>query len=274
MATLRTRMTSDANPVRAEFDHPVIDNDGHYVESVDLFLSFLDDIAGPAMVDRYQREVREHPLGSLGSRERGEATGSIWGYPMEARDLATAMVPGLLHERMHEFGFDFAVIYPTLGLGLVTIQDAELRQAAVRASNTMAAHMFQPYAASITPAATIPMHTPEEALEEIEHVVTSLGFKAALIPAAVSRPLPDYPDAFPAACHMDYYAIDSDYDYDPVWKRSWLAGAGRHVARRAGTALHACGPKVAIQLLPELHRWPCLPATRALQVAGHRRGDA
>ena len=42
------------------------------------------------------------------------------------------------------------------------------RTATCRAYNIFVAEYFQPYADRITPAAAIPMHTPEEAVAELE----------------------------------------------------------------------------------------------------------
>ena len=45
------------------------------------------------------------------------------------RDRATAMMPSLLAERLPEFGIDFTVLYPTQGLGVVNVADADSRRA-------------------------------------------------------------------------------------------------------------------------------------------------
>jgi hypothetical protein len=70
----------------------------------------------------------------------------------------------------------------------------------------------------VTVAAAIPMHTPEEAVTEIEHCVRTLRMKVASIPPGVGRPLPAHRTAFPAAQFVDRFGIDSAYDYDPVWR--------------------------------------------------------
>ena len=62
------------------------------------------------------------------------------------------------------------------------------------------------------------MHTPEEAVAELEHSVRELGLKVASIPPGVAHPWPAHPEAFPAAQLVDRFGIDSRYDYDPVWQ--------------------------------------------------------
>lgn len=217
-----------SNRIRDQLDHPVIDSDGHFIESQPLLRSYIEEVAGGSMVDRYDRELAVRPLSSTGNVEWAEATGAIWGYPTNAHDLATAMVPRLFHERLDELGLDFVVAFPSFGLALATIQDPDVRRAVVRAENTMSAEMFAPYRARIAPAACIPMHTPDEAIDELRYCVGELHHRAAFIPPGVARPIPALeriaPEAFPAACRMDRYALDNDYDYDAVWREFDLLG--------------------------------------------------
>ena len=62
------------------------------------------------------------------------------------------------------------MIYPTAGLGLPRIKDDETRRAVIRAYNIVSADYFRDFSDRMTPAAIIPMHTPEEAIEELEFV--------------------------------------------------------------------------------------------------------
>ena len=50
--------------------------------------------------------------------------------------------------------------------------------------------MFKPYAHRITPAAVVPVHTPEEAIEEATYAVRELGLKVIMIANHVRRPVP------------------------------------------------------------------------------------
>jgi hypothetical protein len=65
-------------------------------------------------------------------------------------------------------------------------------------------------------AAVIPVHTPEEAIEELEYAVGSLGFKVAMFNSFVERPLPP---GGRRSHWVDVLALDSEYDYDPLWRR-------------------------------------------------------
>jgi predicted TIM-barrel fold metal-dependent hydrolase len=208
--------------LRARLDHPVIDADGHLIEPAPLFHHYLEKTGGKELVERYQRELREHPTGSRGNLETGDMRGAWWGVSNNAYDLATVMAPRLLHQRLEELGIDYAILYPTLGLALPTIHEPEVRRGACRALNTMNAEICGALRDRLAPAAAIPMHTPDEAIAELEYAA-SRGFKVAMIPPIVARPIPalerEDPAAFPNAAYLDCYGLDSFYDYDPLWRR-------------------------------------------------------
>ena len=89
--------------------------------------------------------------------------GAIWGHPSKnTKDLATALFPRLLAERLDEIGLDFAIIYPTGGLRVPRVGADKPRRAAARAYNIVTAEYFRPFADRMTPAAIIPIHMPEE----------------------------------------------------------------------------------------------------------------
>ena len=208
--------------LRDRLDHPVIDADGHLIEPAPLFNEYLQKVGGSAMLERYNRELREHPTGSRGNRDAGDMRGAWWGVSNDAYDLATVMAPRLLYSRMSDLGVDFSILYPTLGLALPTIFDADVRRLACRALNTMNAEICGQFRDRIAPAAAIPMHTPDEAIAELEYAAR-LGLKVAMIPPGVARPIPalegEHPAAFPAAAYFDCYGLDSFFDYDPVWRK-------------------------------------------------------
>ena len=142
-------------------------------------------------------------------------------------DRATTMLPNLLKNRMDEFGFDFCVSYPTLGFFLFDEPDDELRQASCRAQNNMVADIFSGVKDRITPAATVPSYTPEEAISELEHVVNRLGLKAVMLSNLVRRVIPKAAGKSwegEQAEWIDPLALDSEYDYDPVWAKCMELG--------------------------------------------------
>lgn len=217
-------MTAEAEvrKLRSKLDHPVVDGDGHIVESWPLFMRYLAKVGGSEAPERFLREMRERPIFSKGNRDRGDPRMPWWGTTTNTRDLATVMLPKLLYERLDELGLDFVILYPSLGLVLPTIQDEQVRRTALRALNTMNSELTAPYQDRMAAVAMIPMHTPEEAVEEIEYAVEKLGMKVAVVPAGVTRPIPalerEFPAAFPGAFYFDCYGLDSFHDYTPVWE--------------------------------------------------------
>jgi predicted TIM-barrel fold metal-dependent hydrolase len=131
-------------------------------------------------------------------------------------------------ERMEELGLDFSVIYPSLGLPILDIPDARLRRASCRALNQFHADIFEGTGRRLAPVAVIPMHTPEEAILELEYAVQQLGFKAALIASFARRPVASVEglggEVPLQATWVDSFGLDSIYDYDPFWARCQSLG--------------------------------------------------
>jgi predicted TIM-barrel fold metal-dependent hydrolase len=224
---LRHKTTSAA--LHARLAHPVIDGDGHWIEFEPTLLDYLKQVGGPTMVERYRRD--EYSAGlqhwarmTLEERyARRALQPSWWAFPTKnSRDRATAMLPQLLYERMADIGLNFAVVYPTLALLFPAMRDPEVRSAAYRAYNLMAADMFRGLGDRLIPAACIPMYTPEEALAELEVVVKQLGLKALMFSSLVRRPIAaalknGITNRY--ATWLDTLGLDSQYDYDPVWAK-------------------------------------------------------
>ena len=98
--------------------------------------------------------------------------------------------------------------------------NGKARRAACYAFNVYAAELFAEHAERMTPAAVIPMHTPEEAIEELEHV-HALGLKAVMLGSVIKRPIPALASAAPKLADkfpwLDVLGLDSPHNYDPVW---------------------------------------------------------
>jgi predicted TIM-barrel fold metal-dependent hydrolase len=180
-------------------------------------------------------------------RRRRIAQPAFWSrQASNTLDRATAMMPRLLNERMPEFGTDFAVIYPTAGLRMPRIGDDATRRAVIRAHNVVTAEAFARYSDRMTPAAIIPMHTPEEAIEELEYVTRQLGAKVGMFGSGMSRKLTTAvqsdPDAARLAVWYDVLALDSDHDYDPVWAKCEELGIA--------PTFHSAGSNQGLRLSP------------------------
>lgn len=227
--------------VRAGLSHPVVDADGHFIETAPVFQCFLEDYAkeagGGDLAARFAAgidydETVLRPWSRLSDAERRALwtpRPPWWSLPAaNTLDRATAHLPRLLYERLDDLGLDFAVLYPSRTLTTTAIVDAELRQLACRALNAFNAEVWAPYADRVTPVAQIPTHTPTEAIAELEHAVGTLGYRAIMINGLVHRPIGAAGGPRPAGVpnwgsgsgeRIDALGLDSEYDYDPFWRR-------------------------------------------------------
>lgn len=241
LAEHRRRKASPSAAIRQGLSHPVIDTDLHTLEFTPLLEEHIDAVGGSKAVDGFRRIVGGgHGVRGFGAsdwysqtpqerRDRRSVRPPWWSLPTRnTLDLATVALPELLHERLEESGTDFAVLYPNAATMAVAIGDSDLRRVVTRAMNTYNADLYRPYADRVTPVAAIPLHTPEEGIEELEHAVGTLGLKAALIPGYVRRPIADLARRYPAAEHpdlarhafwLDTLGLDSAHDYDPFWAK-------------------------------------------------------
>ena len=214
--------------IRAQLDHPVIDGDGHWVEYDPVFAEQMRKVGGDRAADGFlaaMRTTREALEMSPAERKRrGIAMPGFWTRQTgNTLDRATAMMPRMLYDRLDEFGTDFAIVYPTAGLRIPRISDDATRRAVVRAYNVVSAEYFAKLSDRMTPAAIIPMHTPDEAIAELEFVTSKLGTKVGMFGSAFPRPVAAVqasdPDTKRLAVNYEAFGVHSDYDYDPVWAK-------------------------------------------------------
>jgi len=238
-----------AAQIKARLDHPIIDADGHWIEYGPVFTEELRRVGGEDAVQGWNA-VRNGTRSALSMsveerRRRRISQEAFWGHPSKnTKDLATALFPRLLAEQLDEIGLDFAIIYPTGGLRVPRVGADKPRRAAARAYNIVTAEYFRPFADRMTPAAIIPMHTPEEAIEELEFAVKQLGYKVAMLGSLMDRPVAAAGnvegEAKRFAVWKDMIGLDSEYDYDPVWAKCLelnIAPSFHSGARRSGLRL-------------------------------------
>ena len=243
--------SSPSSDLRKRLNHPVIDTDGHMVELFPVIFDYIKQVGGPEMSERMFTSLRRqnnrswYEMDPAQRRHHNLIRPAFWAAPAEnTTDLATAMLPKLMHERLPEMGIDYAVVYPTIGFLLPEIPDDEVRRAACRAHNLMMADIYRGLGDRVTPAAVIPCHTPEEAIEELDYAIGELAFKVPMFINLVKRPIGAVeevnPELRPYAFWVDTLAIDSIYDYDPLWQRcmelrvpvtAHAVGQGMHMRR-------------------------------------------
>jgi predicted TIM-barrel fold metal-dependent hydrolase len=239
-------MSTAGATIRAKLGHPVVDADGHLIETAPVFkpffLDFVKDIGGGDMAARFEAaggmdydDTVLRPWGALSDEQRRTSWATRppwWSLPAaNSLDRATAHLPRLLYERLDDLGIDFAVVYGSRTLTTTAIKDDEVRQVACRALNAFNAEVYAPYRDRMTVVAQIPMHTPQEALAELDHAVGRLGAKAIMINGVVQRPigaeaavasgtggrLPNWGSG--SGERLDTLGLDSAHDYDAVWQR-------------------------------------------------------
>ncbi len=228
---------SSSSEIHQRLGHPVIDIDGHMAEFFPALAPYLEaeglSLDHPSLLrlappyggtDRtWHDQTPEERAATRTPRE------PWWSAPAgRTIDLATALFPALLYERLDELGIDFGVVYPSLGLVFLHTPDERYRRGACRALNRSNAATFAPLADRLTPVAAIPMHTPDEAVEELEFAVNELGFKAVVCAGYVQRPFAALegrdPEVSRYAFWLDQFGMDSEYDYDPVWAKATELG--------------------------------------------------
>src|SRR5499426_3260055 len=204
--------------VHSRLKHPVVDGDGHWLEFTPVFAEKMrkavSDKAADGFIAAMKTTSDALKMTQSARDDKRVAMPNFWNRQAEnTLDRATAMMPKMLYERLDEIGTDFAVIYPTAGLRLPRIKDDETRRAVIRAYNIVSADYFRGLEDRMTPAAIIPMHSPEEAIEELEFVTKQLGAKVGMFGSGMSRKGAD------GSVWYDVLAIDSPHNYDPVWKK-------------------------------------------------------
>jgi predicted TIM-barrel fold metal-dependent hydrolase len=228
---------SRSRQIHDQLNHPVIDSDGHMLEFEPALFDILRDVADAAVVDRFRNEsYATNNFGNycrvwygqfLSPEERLDQRSPRspwWGAPTKRTfDRAAASLPHLLYECLDDIGLDYTVLFPTFGLYVMGLDDQEFRRAGCRAANLYYSEVVQGLSDRMTSVAVIPMHTPEEAVEELEFAVRELGFKAVTLQSHVFRPIPkvakEHAELANYTYWQDNFCLDSLYDYDPVWAK-------------------------------------------------------
>jgi predicted TIM-barrel fold metal-dependent hydrolase len=237
---LYTAQVSRSAAARARLDHPVIDTDVHVNDFAPALEDYVHHYGGTALVDALRKALggrfatksaagKDWYQQTAEERQHNRTLRAPWWARVTRNtlDLATYTLPDLLAERLAEQGADYSVLFPNDVLSPAAA-GTEFRQPLHRAINHFHADQYRKHAHRLTPVAGIPMHTPQEAIEELEFAVKTLGLKVINIPGGVRRPIPSvaalYPkDAHPEvakhATYTDFFGIDSPHDYDPFWAK-------------------------------------------------------
>ena len=174
----------------------VIDADGHVLEPVELFDTYID----PAYRHRAPRLVvdtdgKERLLieGKIYGSSKGlgivGGIGARDGSNPEATEATMKYVDGRPggfdpHARIPDMdldGIDAEFLYPSMGLFSGAIQDPKLAAAVCRAYNRWLADYCAPYPDRLFGVAMLPMQSVDTAIEEMRFARKELGMKAAFL---------------------------------------------------------------------------------------------
>jgi predicted TIM-barrel fold metal-dependent hydrolase len=214
--------------IRERLDHPIIDVDGHYVEVVPLLAEYVREAADAKTAERLCELIdldarRVEVPDDARSATRWTTRLPWWGTPGSALDRATAHLPAILYRRLDELGIDVSILYPSLGLIVAGVPDEEMRRAGCRAINRYGADLLQGLGDRLLAPAILPVHTPGEAIAELEYAVEALGSRTCMIMGNARRIRPelrgDASIPYPHNTRLDVLGFDSELDYDPFWRR-------------------------------------------------------
>ncbi|HEX9879527.1 MAG TPA: amidohydrolase family protein [Candidatus Binatia bacterium] len=170
----------------AQWQFPVIDCDGHLVESI------------PEMTEFMSPHLRQSVLGS--GRQREGAFPSLDGFhgprirgAKEPTGDEPPYVTASSHRKgsaedfvafLEKAGVDEAVIFTSEGLSVGFIQNAEYAVAICRAYNDYVFDRYARVSDRLHPMALIPFQDPAQAKLELRRAVKDLGFPGAMIPSS------------------------------------------------------------------------------------------
>ncbi len=225
---------STVEKIRAQLKHPIVDGDGHWVESITVHLDYIKDVAGQKMSDDYAKYCSSHArwyeATDAERKHQRMRRATWWLSPTDTYDRATIMMPNLLKTRMDDLGIDFATMYSSIGLNFHRIRSEDMRKAVVRAYNIMARDFFVGHEDRMTPVACIAPLTPQEGIDELNFIKKELKLKAVMMVGAFPRVIPAFAEKAQAQAtdfrmrpnDLPYYiealGLDNQYDYDPLWQ--------------------------------------------------------
>src|SRR5213079_3230516 len=193
--------------------YDVVDADGHILEPLDLWDTYID----PEFRERRPRFVIDE-----NGKERLSVEGKLLGNPRGIGSLGSVGVrQGIVkantlkyaegrkggfdpHARIVDMdadGIDAAFLYPSLGLFAGAVEDPGLAAAMCRAYNRWLADYCQPYPERLFGVAMLPMQSVELAIDEMRHAREKLGMRGGFL-----RPNPYHGKK-----------MISDPMYEPFW---------------------------------------------------------
>lgn len=235
--------------------YDVIDADGHVLEPVDFWRTYIDpsfrERAPQLVVDergRTRLRVEDRfvgapqgigMIGSLGVDRTGDITsfqyeeGRPGGFDPHAR------IPD-----MDLDGIDAAFLYPSMGLYAGAIEDPELAAACCRAYNRWIVEYCAPYPDRLFPVAMLPMQSVDLAITELRYAREALGIRSGFV-----RPNQYLGRNLGDPAYDPLWATAQDLDF-PIGVHEGSGGMPSSVADRFRTpgARHICSHTMEMML--------------------------
>ena len=169
----------------AQWAHPVIDCDGHLIESIDELVEFMDKEMRHAVLngDRNREGVFPSLDGFHGPRIPRAAVNEETRPYVTASDYRKGSGEDYL-AFVEKAGLEQAVMFTSEGLSVGFIQSAEFAVKICRAYNDYVYEHYRRKSDKLHPMALIPLQDPEAARLELRRVVLDLGFVGAMLPSA------------------------------------------------------------------------------------------
>jgi predicted TIM-barrel fold metal-dependent hydrolase len=173
--------------------YKVIDADGHVLEPVELFETYIDpqyrESAPRLVIDTDGKERLLIEGGVYGSSKGLGIVGGIGAregtVPEETMKYVEGRPGGFdPHARIPDMdldGIDAAFLYPSIGLFSGAIQNPKLAAAVCRAYNRWLADYCKPYPDRLFGVAMLPMQSVELAIEEMRYARKQLGMRAGFL---------------------------------------------------------------------------------------------
>ena len=198
--------------IRDEVDHPVIDGDGHLLEIIPVVLELVGQLADPGVAKAFTRY-----LGTMFTEGSGftPVRQPFWGSPGPTVDRLTTALPALMYERLDEFGLDFALLYPGIGLRADVMR--RRRFAAGGCSGDQ--HLLRPAVRILWRPDDADRGHPDVHARRGSRRARPCSRHARAESSGDDRRRASPPRADGVAGWIDTLGHDSDFDYDPVWAR-------------------------------------------------------
>ena len=182
------------------FDYPIIDSDGHSMESNVLFDTFLD---------KEFRHEAPRMLADPGGANRMYFEGRYWPpYPIgEGSSAFHEEAPEHRIEALDEMGIQAQILFPSRATFFPVAPHARLAEALCRCYNDWLSDFCGYNPERLLPIGIVSVQRVDGAIREAERCITQLGMKGIVIrPNPVGgRNLdhPDYDDFYAAMCYID-----------------------------------------------------------------------